>query len=122
MEIIALVALHISVLTVWAFDSRAIQYMRSPHMNLVRQLKRHEKMHRAHMLAMDMELAEIIAKELQQEIDAEKDQDPPSTALSNEALDILNKVSREITNPDKHKPAKKDDFWPTWDDYKNLDK
>ena len=80
-------------------------------------------MHQAHMTAMDQELAEIIAEEalLHREQTIKKHPSSP-IAISDEALDILDQVSRKIENKNKQLPAKKENFWPTWDNYRNLDK
>ena len=117
------IAIHVAALALWIIDSRSIYHLRSRGRYL-RRFKQHEKMHKAHMHAMDVELAELINQEKEQyrKNSIQKHPSGWGDGLPAESKEILNEVSKNFKITNKQRLLRQDKIWPDWDKYMGLDR
>jgi hypothetical protein len=119
-EISIFLAIHTAAIFLWLIDSRSFLYLRSRN-KYMRQFRKHEKAHRRHMAEMDMELIEMTIQSMEQQLrEQHKDAHNPSIISLSESLEMINQ--KDKYKKKRIKPAREDSFWPSWDDYRNLDK
>ena len=89
----------------------------------MRQFRKHEKAHRRHMAEMDIELIEMTIQSMEEQLkEQHKDAHNPSIISLSESLEMISQKDKDKYKKKRIKPAREDSFWPSWDDYRNLDK